>query len=187
MLPFCPRDYRRRQRAQSPESNFIDHIEKIVCFVPEVAVPIICEPLAAKRKPGNSYGAKFSLPIIVSLAITEPDIKLDTFAPVNISPERILKLAQKVEYEIDPHLPFPKYFPGKVRMIFKNGRMLEERREINRGHPDWPLSEKEIQDKFLVNAKKVFANEEHPQSILAKVGSLEDLPVKELAEILRGG
>lgn len=161
-----------------------DDIEKIVCSVPGTAVPIICEPLDSKRNPNNSYGAKFSLPIIVSLAMTEPEIKLDTFAPQNIRRENVLKMAQKVEYEIDPHLPFPKYFPGKVKMIFKGGKVLEKKWEINRGHPDFPLAEKDIYDKFLGNVKNVFADEELPPKIWKQVVSLEDIPIKELTQNL---
>jgi 2-methylcitrate dehydratase PrpD len=37
-------------------------IESIRVRVGDAAVPLVCEPLAAKRKPDNSYAAQFSLP-----------------------------------------------------------------------------------------------------------------------------
>lgn len=172
---------------KSRERIAVGQIEKILCAVPKVAVPIICEPLDAKRNPSNSYGAKFSLPVIVSLTLTEPDINLDSFALPRIRRREILDLAQKVTYEIDPQLPFPKYFPGKVKIIFKGGKVLEKKWEINRGHPDFPLSEKDHRGKFLANVKNVFKKEDRPKRILAKVISLEDRAVKELTEDLRNG
>jgi len=164
-----------------------DHIEKILCSVPNVAAPIICEPWDLKLNPNDSYGAKFSLPIIVSLALMEPEIKLDTFSRQNIWREDILRMARKVEYEIDPNLPFPKYFPGKVKMSLKGGKKLERNWEINRGHPDFPMAEKDLHKKFLENAKTVFGDEDLSKKILKRILSLEDHPVRELTEKLGSG
>jgi 2-methylcitrate dehydratase PrpD len=175
------RDLKTRQRI-SP-----DQVEKILCSVPEVAVPIICEPRHLKINPNDSYGAKFSLPVIVSLALMEPEIKLDTFARRNVRRADILKMARKVEYEVDRDLPFPKYFPGRVRMALKGGKALEKYWAINRGHPDSPMAEKDLYEKFLENAQTVFARRDLADKIREQILSLEDHPVREWTETLGRG
>ena len=65
---------------------------------------------------------------------------------------RILALAGKVRYVIDPDNPYPDAYTGHVRMTLKDGRVFEERQPHIRGGIHEPLSREEIERKFLGNA-----------------------------------
>jgi 2-methylcitrate dehydratase PrpD len=67
--------------------------------------------------------------------------------------ERILALAGKVKYVVDPNNPYPKAYTGHVRMTLKDGRVVEERQPHIRGGAQEPLSRAEIEDKFRSNAR----------------------------------
>ena len=45
-------------------------IESVRARIADVAVPLVCEPLEAKRKPLDSYGAQFSLPYALACCFT---------------------------------------------------------------------------------------------------------------------
>jgi 2-methylcitrate dehydratase PrpD len=63
---------------------------------------------------------------------------------------RLLDLAKKMHYEIDPNAGFPKTRTGEVIVTLKNGTKLRERNEIN---PDEPAAEEAIVRKFFANAE----------------------------------
>jgi 2-methylcitrate dehydratase PrpD len=64
----------------------------------------------------------------------------------------VLELARKVEYSVDPAFPGPGRFKGAVRVTLKDGRVLEEIEEYNRGSAENPMSEAELRAKFDDNA-----------------------------------
>ena len=66
--------------------------------------------------------------------------------------ERILALAAKVRYVVDPNNPYPSAYTGHVRMTLKDGRVFEERQPHIRGGVHEPLSRAEIERKFRGNA-----------------------------------
>ena len=66
---------------------------------------------------------------------------------------RVLQLAAKIRYAIDPKNPYPHGYTGHVRMTLKDGRVFEERQPHIRGGAKEPLSQNELKEKFLSNAK----------------------------------
>jgi 2-methylcitrate dehydratase PrpD len=64
----------------------------------------------------------------------------------------VLALARKVEYAVDPSFPGPGRFKGAVRVTLKDGRVLDEIEEFNRGSAENPMSEAELRAKFDDNA-----------------------------------
>lgn len=142
----------RREQALTPEA-----IEDVECLVPAGEVPIICEPLAFKRRPRTPYEAQFSLPYAVAAALLEDEVGLDAFAAERIADARRLGLAAKVRYTVDPASPFPGTFPGRLRIRLADGRLLEAEERQNRGSPDNPMGPGEVAAKFRKNARRVFS------------------------------
>ena len=70
---------------------------------------------------------------------------------MRLDPE-VLELARKVDYSVDPAFPRPGRFKGAVRVTLKDGRVLEEIEEYNRGSAENPMSEAELRAKFDDNA-----------------------------------
>ena len=59
--------------------------------------------------------------------------------------------ARSVWNRIDATFEFPRYYGGEVIVTLDDGRTLSERVAVNRGHPERPLTDEEIQAKFFEN------------------------------------
>lgn len=129
-----------------------DMIESVRALIPGEVVKTVCEPVATKKRPQNSYDAQFSIPFAVASGIRHGRFGLRELEPAALNDPETLALAQKVEYEVDPNSPFPKYYSGEVVVRLKDGREVSHREEINRGSSDRPLSAEDITRKFRENA-----------------------------------
>ena len=84
------------------------------------------EPLADKQKPVSSYGAKFSLPFSIAVMLVRGRAGLDEFSDAAIRDPKLLELAAKVRYELDPTIDYPRHFEGHVKVKMNDGTVLEE-------------------------------------------------------------
>ena len=108
---------------------------------------------------------------------------VDSFTSEKIVDPQILDMARKVDYEIDPEAPFPKAFPGWVVIYTKDGRELEHQIDVNRGSPELPMTQAEIEEKFRSNAAMVLSDSRAGE-IVKMVNGLEDLDdVSRLAQL----
>jgi 2-methylcitrate dehydratase PrpD len=131
-----------------------DAIREVECVVPAGEVAVVCEPADAKRAPRSEYDAKFSLPFAVAAALLDGHVGVGTFTEARLGDPALLALAARVRYTVDPDSPFPRTFPGHVRIHLTDGRSLEARVAANRGGPESPLPTGEIVDKFRDNAAR---------------------------------
>lgn len=154
------------------------------CRTPEGVVPILWEPLAEKRRPSTSYGAKFSLPYSIAVMLVRGKAGLEEFSEEAVRDPEVLALAAKVGYEVDPSLDFPRHFSGHVKIIFKDGRIVEESQPHPRGGWEMPLPPEEIIGKFRDNARMALSAEK-VERIVEAVENLERLStIAELADLL---
>jgi len=129
-----------------------EDVAEVLCETAEGYVHRLWEPLAAKQRPANDYAAKFSTPFNVAVAFVTGGAGFDAFSERTVRDERILTLAGKVRYRVDPENPYPKRYTGHVKMTLKDGRVFEERQPHIRGGVHEPLSRAEIERKFRGNA-----------------------------------
>jgi 2-methylcitrate dehydratase PrpD len=87
----------------------------------------------------------------VASGLARGRLGLAELAPEALVEPRIERLMDKVQYEVDPGAEFPRYYGGEVCVTLEDGRTLTERVPINRGNPERPLSNAEIEAKFLEN------------------------------------
>ena len=128
-----------------------EDIVSVRALVPQEVVKTVCEPVATKQQPQNSYDAQFSIPYIVATALTHGSFGLQHLETAALTDPGVIALAHKVHYEVDPNSPFPKYYSGEVIVTTRDGRELRHREEINRGASDRPLSGSDIEKKFMQN------------------------------------
>jgi 2-methylcitrate dehydratase PrpD len=130
-----------------------DDVKEMVCETAEGIVHRLWEPLADKQRPPNGYAAKFSMPYCIAAAFIHGSIGLDTFADDRINDPRVLALAAKVRYKIDPNSPYPANYTGHIRAVLRDGTALEERQPHLRGGAREPLLRRDIEEKFMANAR----------------------------------
>lgn len=126
-------------------------VRSVRALVPEGVVKAVCEPVAAKRRPKSDYDAKFSLPYAVASGLARGRLGLAELAPEALVESRIERLMDKVDYQIDAYAEFPRYYGGEVVVTLEDGRTLNQRVPINRGNPERPLTNDEIEAKFFEN------------------------------------
>jgi 2-methylcitrate dehydratase PrpD len=129
----------------------VGEIEEITCEVAEGTVHRLWEPLAAKRQPPNAYAAKFSQPYCIAAGFVLGHAGLEAFTEERVQDLRLLAVASKVRYEIDPDNPYPDEFTGHVRVRMKDGAVHEERQGHFRGGAHEPLSRADLEEKFRLN------------------------------------
>ena len=129
----------------------INEIEEVLCESAEGTVHRLWEPLAAKRRPPNAYAAKFSQPYCIAAGFMLGHAGLDAFTEERVRDPRLLALASKVRYEIDPDNPYPDEFTGHVRVRLRDGAVHEERQAHFRGGAHEPLSRADLEEKFRLN------------------------------------
>jgi 2-methylcitrate dehydratase PrpD len=125
----------------------------MVCDVGEGTVHRLWEPLAGKQAPNNGYAGKFSTPYCVAAGFVRGNVGLGDFTDAAVKDKAVVALAGKVRYRIDPDNPYPDNFTGHIRATLRDGSVIEERQPHMRGGAHEPLSRKDIEDKFLLNAR----------------------------------
>jgi 2-methylcitrate dehydratase PrpD len=131
----------------------LEQIREIVCEVAEGTVHRLWEPLAGKQRPLNGYAAKFATPYLLAAGFVHGGVGLGAFTEAAIRDPRVLALAAKVEYVIDPQNPYPNNYTGHIRATLNDGSVMEERQPHLRGGAQEPLTRQDVTDKFMLNAQ----------------------------------
>jgi 2-methylcitrate dehydratase PrpD len=150
-------------------------IAEIRCRTAAGPVPRLWEPLAAKHRPANGYSAKFSLPYLLATVLVRGTAGLADFTDDAVRDERILAVAGRVGYDLDPTIDYPRQFVGHVRIRLQDGRVLEEHQDHPRGGPDFPLAPRDLEVKFRGNATLALTADAIDR-VIADVGRLATLP-----------
>jgi 2-methylcitrate dehydratase PrpD len=138
-------------RRLAAEGVRAEDVVEIVCEVAEGTAHRLWEPLAGKQTPPNDYAAKFSTPFCIAVAFITGDAGLEAFTERTVRDARVLALAAKIRYEIDPHNPYPKSFTGHLRAKLRGGRVVEYRQPHFRGGAQERLPRAELDHKFTRN------------------------------------
>ena len=127
-------------------------VVRIECPVAEFNVSIVCEPVAEKCAPATQAHCRVCLQYTMAETLYAGSLGKTAYSDaMRLNPE-VLELARKVEYAVDAAFPGPGRFKGAVRVTLKDGRVLEEIEEYNRGSAQNPMSESELRAKFDDNA-----------------------------------
>jgi len=126
-------------------------VEEITCEVGEGTVHRLWEPLSEKRRPTTPYSAKFSTPYCVAVGLIYRDAGLAEFTEERVREPRVLELAGKVNYVVDPDNEYPANYTGHVRARLKDGSVVEERQPCMRGGSREPLSRADLEAKCAAN------------------------------------
>ena len=162
-----------------------DEIKHIKIVLQEIG-RMVTEPKNVKYRPEASAIAKFSLPFVVSTAILNGSVGLDSFSETRLHDEKILAMCDRVECEINPSWT-------KAQNKFTDLTVYTERGEFSMHleHPlgcvENPMSDDEMRAKFtdcVQRAKKPY-DALRIEQICEKINHLEELDdVNELFDLL---
>ncbi|HKU69869.1 MAG TPA: MmgE/PrpD family protein [Burkholderiales bacterium] len=146
--PYADCALRLRKRGIKPED-----VKDILCETAEGYVHRLWDPLPSKHRPANAYAGKFSAPYNIAVAMVTGGAGLAAFTEEMVKDPRILALASKVRYVVDPNNPYPKAYTGHIRATLHDGTVVEERQPHIRGGAQEPLSRADIEAKFRANCE----------------------------------
>jgi 2-methylcitrate dehydratase PrpD len=140
-----------------------DEIQALTLGVAEPTVRTIGEPIDVKRAPATGYQAQFSGPYTVvaallgggGLGLGLADFT-DALATDAVRRRHMAKVTVSGRPECDE--VFPNQFPAVLTARLRDGRELEQAVMSNRGGPQRPLSDRELQLKFTDNAGRLLGD-----------------------------
>ena len=125
-------------------------------------------------RPEGDYQAKFSIQYTVAHALVHGSVRLNAFAPQRLGDPDVRALMQKIECVADAGLSkaFPRQRAARVEIELADGRGLEHFQPTRKGDPELPLSDAELDDKFLELTAPV-VGEAKARGLLTRLWSLE--------------
>ena len=160
-----------RVRAQGVRAADVVRIE---CPVAEFNVSIVCEPVEEKCAPASQAHCRVCLQYTVAEALYCGRPGRDAYEDRHRLNPEILALARSVGYHVDPEFPGPGRFKGAVRVTLKDGRLLTEVEEYNRGSAENPMTPSELRAKFDDNASGILTAGERAR-LAGEIGRTESL------------
>jgi 2-methylcitrate dehydratase PrpD len=130
--------------------------------------------VAGIAEPATAAEARFSTPYLVATALTHGSVRLAAFEPPRLEDEGTRSLMKRVELELDAGIDaaFPAQRAARVAIEARDGRRGEHLQPTRKGDPDLPLSDAELEAKYLELAAPVLG-EEKARALLARLWKLE--------------
>jgi 2-methylcitrate dehydratase PrpD len=146
-----------------------DEIEKIEVGTYRAGVEV-----SHYENPRTPAEGRFSLKYVVATALAHGSVRLSAFEEQMLSDPRTKGLMQKISVAIDPELDaaFPAKRAARVAITARGGRREEFLQPTRKGDPDMPLTDAELEQKFLELAAPV-VGEEPARKLLARLWRLE--------------
>lgn len=163
----------------------VARISRIRALLPEAVMPIVTEPLDAKRRPRTNYEAKFSAQFVAAASLLRGRFALAELEPDALADEQILALSSRVECVPDGDTAFPTFYSGGIVVDTDDGRVHRAYFRINKGAGERALTNDEIVAKYHENACWQLS-EARAATVHDAVLALDDIPVGELWAVLRG-
>jgi 2-methylcitrate dehydratase PrpD len=133
--------------------------------------------VAGIEQPRTPAEARFSLKYVVATALTGGSVRFAAFEPERMADPATRALMERIEVSLDPELDaaFPRQRAARVAIDAAGGRRAEWLQPTRIGDPDAPLSDKQLEDKYLELAGPVLG-EAPARELLARLWVLESAP-----------
>ena len=150
---------------------------------------IVCEPIAAKRRPRSVVDAQFSLPFAIATALVRGAAGPEDFAPALLADAAVRHVMDRVHPVHDPALDarFPRTWPCWVRVTLDDGTTREARVEHPLGDPENFPTAAVLDQKYLHLAGRVLADGQARElsDAVTRIAGLSD--VRTLLALARTG
>lgn len=152
----------------------IDHIDSIKVFLD--AFSIATSSGHEKYDPHTRETADHSIPYLVVAALMDGEISEKTYTPERYRDPGVLALLKKSSMEEDPQYTkeWPKTFHCRIEMMDQSGRTWVQHSKNPKGHPANPMSDDEIEEKFLKLTQNVLTSKQ-VRTVLEMLWHLEEI------------
>jgi 2-methylcitrate dehydratase PrpD len=133
--------------------------------------------VAGYEEPKTAAEGRFSLKYVVATALTHGSVRFAAFEPQRLGDPATRELMRRVEVAVDPQLDaaFPAQRAARVAIEARDGRREEFLQPTRIGDPDAPLSDAQLEAKYLELAVPVLG-EPRAKALLARLWRLETVP-----------
>jgi 2-methylcitrate dehydratase PrpD len=139
--------------------------------------------------PKTALEGKFSIPFCMAIAVLERKAGIAQFVDRKVREPRVVELMKRVTLYVDEELEALGYdqVRSRIRIKVKNGKIVEGRYDVARGHPQKPMSWAELGEKFRDCADLVLPRKD-AEAAIQLVSRLEELrSLSPLVRALSGG
>ena len=153
-----------------------------------VAVNPVVPDVLAHARPTTALERKFSMQFCAAAALAEGRVDFASFTGGEVANRETRELMERVAMVVDPGLPqgVDQHAWTRVTVRLRDGRTLATEARGARGHPDTPLSDAALREKFLGCARSVLSPDE-ADGVAEQIGHLEDIPdIRALTSRLEG-
>lgn len=155
---------------------FAEHPEKTPAMVEHITIRMYEQGVKGHDHTvvESPVAGKMSIPFAVALAIVKGSVGFTAFTEENIFDKEVQRIMKASEVIVDDALTAqaPGIREAIVRIAFSDGSELEESVRFPKGEPEYPLTEKDLREKFRD---------------LAACGSLEDSRAEAVADLVLNG
>ena len=130
--------------------------------------------VAGYETPQTPAEARFSTKYTVATALTHGNVRLAAFEPARMGDASTRDLMTKIEMVIDPELDatFPRQRAARVTIETRDGRRMEHLQPTRKGDPDAPLTDVDLDEKYMELATPVLG-EVRAKQLLGQLWKLE--------------
>jgi 2-methylcitrate dehydratase PrpD len=123
----------------------------------------------------NLLDAQMSAPCAAALAVVDGGIAAKNFLPDSLARAEVQRLIEACDTQIDPECEriYPARRSGAVRITLKDARVLEARVLDPKGEGENPMTDADLDSKFLVNCAPLLG-ESRSRQLLAAIRDFEN-------------
>ncbi len=187
-IKFWPAEYHSQSAIDAalqlrPEVGDTRNVKSIDIHTFDAAVDIIGKD-PEKWRPRTRETADHSLPYCTAVALADGDVTAAQFEESRFTEPALLDLVAKVRVHRDAALSarYPAGIPNRLTITLADGKQLVKEVEFPRGHARNPMSDAEVEAKFLRMAEPKYGKQ-RCQQVLAACWKLESL--KSAGELLK--
>lgn len=132
-----------------------EDVDQVVVETTTRGADILSDP--SKYKPETKETADHSLPYVIAIALLKGNVLPESFQEEVIKDEKVRDMMGRIKVVADPAIDdlFPQIKRARVSVVAKDGRRHSVQVDAAKGSPENPMSDEELQAKFLANARDV--------------------------------
>ena len=154
----------------------------------QVGVTRVVPDVLAHSRPTTALERKFSMQYCAAAALAEGRVDFGSFTDGEIANAETRELMERVTMAVDPGLPqgVEQNAWSRVTVKLRDGRTLATQPRGALGHPDTPLSDGALREKFLACARTVLSPDE-AAGVAQQIEHLDEIPdIRALTSRLEG-